>query len=82
MKKIFFYILIAISGFPVFAQLKIDSIGLSRLNGGLKALSLDNDLVHASWGFCLLDPKTGKIISEYWIPKPERLFQNMILKKV
>lgn len=65
MKKLFFYILLIISGFPLFAQLKIDSIGLNRLNGGLKALSLDKDLVHASWGFCLLDPKTGKTIAEF-----------------
>lgn len=47
------------------AQTKIDTIGLNRLNGGLKALSLDADLVHANWGFCLMDPKTGKVVTEY-----------------
>ncbi|MFI5171827.1 MAG: D-alanyl-D-alanine carboxypeptidase/D-alanyl-D-alanine-endopeptidase [Chitinophagales bacterium] len=49
----------------VFSQTKLDTIGINRLNGGIKALSLDADLMHASWGFCITDPKTGKIISEY-----------------
>lgn len=47
------------------AQTKIDTVGLNRLNGGLKALSLDGGLVHANWGFCLMDPKTGKIVTEF-----------------
>ena len=65
MKKIisFFFILVLSCG--VFAQTKIDSIGLNKLKGGLKAMSVDADLVHANWGFCLMDPTTGKVLAEY-----------------
>lgn len=65
MKKLIFFTIYLLAGIPIFAQLKIDTLGLNRLNGGLKALSLDDDLIHSSWGFCLLDPKSGKVISEY-----------------
>lgn len=48
-----------------FAQTKIDTIGINKLNGGLKAMSVDPSLTHANWGFCLMDPKTGKVITEF-----------------
>lgn len=47
------------------AQTKIDSIGINKLNGGLIALKADADLLHANWGFCIMDPKTGKIITSH-----------------
>ncbi len=65
MKKISLLYIVIFFTTTIFAQSKIDTFGLNRLNGGLKALSLDNDLIHANWGFCLLDPKTGKVITEY-----------------
>ncbi len=66
MKQRVIYILIFLCiGFSLDAQTKTDSTGLNRLNGGLKALSLDADLKHAGWSFCLMDPKNGKIITEY-----------------
>ncbi len=49
----------------VCAQVKLDSIGVNKLNGGLKAMAKDDGLVHASWGFCLMDPKTGRIIASH-----------------
>ena len=59
----FVFILLSIN--TLSAQTKIDTVGLNRLNGGLKALSLDGGLVHANWGFCLMDPKTGKIVTDF-----------------
>jgi len=47
------------------AQTKIDSIGINKLNGGLIALRADADLLHANWGFCIMDPKTGKVITAH-----------------
>lgn len=39
--------------------------GLSEVNNYLSTMQKDADLVNASWGFCLLDPANGKVLSEF-----------------
>lgn len=47
------------------AQTAVDTSALATLNATLSAWQSDNDLAHAAWGFCLLDPKTGKMLGAY-----------------
>lgn len=47
------------------AQVKIDSAGLQKLKAGLKTMSNQAGLEHALWGFCLMDPQTGKVLAGY-----------------
>lgn len=47
------------------AQVKIDTVGLNKLKGSLKTMSVNDGLKHATWGFCLLDPTNGKVVAEY-----------------
>jgi serine-type D-Ala-D-Ala carboxypeptidase/endopeptidase (penicillin-binding protein 4) len=61
MKNYWLIILVFCSN-AVFAQTKIDSAGLLKLQAGVKALTTDADLTSANWSFCLTDPTTGKII--------------------
>ncbi|MEZ5014878.1 MAG: D-alanyl-D-alanine carboxypeptidase [Chitinophagales bacterium] len=53
----------------LFAQTKVDATGLAQLQNGLQSLAKDDCLVHANWGFCLMDPATGKIIASH---EPEK----------
>lgn len=36
-----------------------------KLNNYLNALATDDDLIHASWGFCLMDPLSGDIVASH-----------------
>ena len=47
------------------SQTKIDTIGINKLNGALKALAVDEDLKHANWSFCITDPQTGKVLAAH-----------------
>src|SRR5574337_540804 len=39
--------------------------GLQRLNAEIENLKNDSDLLHASWGICVIETQTGKLLSEY-----------------
>jgi len=47
------------------AQIKLDTTGLNKLKGSLKAMANDDALKHANWGFCLMDPSTNTTLAEY-----------------
>ncbi|MBK8343543.1 MAG: D-alanyl-D-alanine carboxypeptidase/D-alanyl-D-alanine-endopeptidase [Bacteroidetes bacterium] len=72
-------ILLVVISLSVVAQTKIDSIGINKLNGGIKALEADADLIHANWGFCIMDPKTGKILASH---EPEKSLMPASSQKV
>ena len=47
------------------SQTKIDTIGINKINGALKALAVHEDLKHANWSFCITDPQTGKVLAAH-----------------
>lgn len=64
LKTVFSFLLFAFPAF-VFSQTKQTLSPFEKLNTYLVSLQNDDDLAHANWGFCLMDPGNGQVLAQF-----------------